>query len=269
MRLADLRALALEARRAVTTARDELPPPVMGSVVVSGMLAEQLARELAAGAEPGAVDVGDGTAVSGAEVYVHVIAGEPSEADDALVRGADRRGAPVVIVQLWPQEDRTAPFVLSPFVVECRTGEGFPVGVIADRIAESVEQAPALAARVPVLRDAVSDAVIRESVVQAGFLGAMGARRGASRPQIAMEQVRMLARLHGMTAAPAAAHETRVAAGGAALALAASFALRDAARRAGRVLPAPLVNVAVATAGTWALAKALRAAEARIPSTLR
>jgi hypothetical protein len=263
VKLTDLRALALEGRAAVSTARDELPPPVVGSVVVSGMLAEQLARELASDAEPGAVTVGDGSAVSGAEVYVNVIAGDPSEADDALVRGAERRGVPVVIVQLWPQENWTPPFVLSPFVVECRTGEGFPVRVIADRIAEGVEHAAALASRVPVLRDAVSDVVIREAVVHAGFLGAAGARKGASRPLIASEQIRMLARLRAMTTGSAASEETRVVAGGAALALATGFALRGAARRAGRVLPASIVNPAVAAAGTWALAKALQTLEER------
>jgi hypothetical protein len=33
------------------------------------------------------------------------------------------------------------------------------------------------------------------------------------------------------------------------------------------VLPAPLVQAAVAAAGTWALAKALRALETHLPST--
>jgi uncharacterized protein (DUF697 family) len=267
MKLSDLRALALEGQAAVATARDELPPPVVGSVVVSGMLAEQLARELAAGAEPGAVTVGDGSPVSGAEVYVHVIAGDPSEADDALARGAERRGAPVVLVQLWPQEDWTPPFVLSPFVVECRTGEGFPVGIIAGRIAEGVAYPAALASRVPALRDAVSDVVTREAVVRAGFLGAAGDRKGASRPLIATEQIRMLARLRAMTTRSAASEETRVVAAGAALALATGFALRGAARRAGRVLPASIVNPVVAAAGTWALARALQTLESRIPST--
>jgi hypothetical protein len=264
VRLSDLRALALEGWAAVSTARDELPAAVMGSVVVSGMLAEQLARELAAGAERGAVVVGDGSAVSGAEVYVHVIAGEPGEADEALARGADKRGTPGVIVQLWTQEEWTSPFVLSPFVVECRTGEGFPVPVIADRIAESVEQAAALAARVPVLKDAVSALLKRQAVIRAGFLGATGARKGPARPLLAAEQVRMLARLRAMTVGPAGGGETRQVAGGAALVLASGFAFRDVARKAGRLLPAPLANAAVAAGGTWALAKALETLESRL-----
>jgi hypothetical protein len=265
MRLSDLRVLALEARDVVRVAREELSPPSTGPVVVSGMLAEQLARELASGAVPGAVLVGDGSPVHGAGAYVHVIAGEPSQADDALVRAADRDGTPVVLVQLWPQEEWTSPFVLSPFVIECRTGEGFPVSEIAARIAEGVEHATALASRVPVLVEAVSALATREAVLRAAFLGAAGARKGSSRPQITMEQVRMLARLRVM-AAGAETFEEKPLLAGAAFAVAAGFALREAARRAHGVLPPAIVNPAVAAAGTWGLAKALQSLEARIAS---
>ena len=71
MNVAALRELALEARGSVQAVRDELAGPSAGHVVVSGMLAEQLARELAAGAQPGAVVVGDD--VEGAAVVVRVI----------------------------------------------------------------------------------------------------------------------------------------------------------------------------------------------------
>lgn len=266
MSVSGFRALTLEARDVIQAARDELSPTTVGPVVVSGMLAEQLVRELASGAVPGAVTVGDGSPVPGAEVFVHVIAGEPSKADDALVRGADGGGVPVVIVQLWPQEDRTPPFVLSPFVVECRAGEGFPVREIEDRIAEAAEHAPALASRIPALTDAVASGVIREAVFRAAFLAAAGARKGASRPLIAMEQIRMLARLRVVTTGSGASEETPIVAGAAALTLASGFAFRNAARKARSVVPTPLVNAAVAAAGTWALAKALQTLEARIPA---
>jgi hypothetical protein len=267
MSIRDLRALALEGRDVVRTAREVVSQATGGPVVVSGMLAEQLARELASGAVPGAVTVGDGSPVGGAEVFVHVIAGEPSQADVALVRGADRDGVPVVIVQLWPQEDWTPPFVLSPFVVECETGKGFPVREIADRIAEAARHATALAARVPALTDAVSTRVVHEAVVRAAFLAVVGARKGASsRPLITIEQTRMLARLRRATTGSTHSEEMPIVAGGAAVTLASGFALRSAARKARTVLPAPLVNAAVAATGTWALAKALQTLETRIPS---
>jgi hypothetical protein len=48
--------------------------------------------------------------------------------------------------------------------------------------------------------------------------------------------------------------------------LATGFALRGAARRAGVVLPAPVVNAAVAAAGTWVVARVFRTLEPRLPS---
>jgi hypothetical protein len=264
---AGFRALAYEARSVVETVRDELSPASVGAVIVSGMLAEQLTRELGAEALPGAVASDDGERMPAAEVLVRVVAGEPSEADDAFIRAADQRGTPVVVVQLWPQADWTPPFVLSPFVVECRAGEGFPLREIAERIVEASEHESLLAARIPALRKAAAHGVVRQAVLRSAVLGVAGASKGAARPGIAREQIRMLARLRAMTTGSAGSDEMPVVAGGAALALAAGFAFRGVARSARQVLPASMADAAVAAAGTWALAKALRVLEARIPST--
>lgn len=268
MNIRGLRAVALQTRDVVRTAREGLSERTVGPVVVSGMLAEQLARELAAGAVPGAVVFGEAPRVVDAEVFVHVIAGEPSPADDALAREADRRGIPVVIVQLWPQEDWTPPFVLSPFVVECETGKGFPVREIADRVAVAARHSTALASRVPALTEAVSTRVVHETVVRAAFLAVLGARKGApGRPLITMEQARMLARLRRATTPSTHSEDLPVVAGGAAaLTVAAGFAFRGAARKAQTVLPVPLANAGVAVAGTWALAKLLQTLETRMPT---
>jgi hypothetical protein len=251
----------LEGKGLWSELRDE-PVGVGGSVVVSGMLAEQLARPLGAGAEPGAVVAREGMSVAGAEVVVRVIAGDPSPEDIALVRAADREGIPTVLVQLWPQAEWTKPFVLSPFVVECRPGEGFPVAEIADRIGEGVEGAPALAARIPSLQEAVVADVTRGTVARAALLGFLGAR-GPARPALALEQVRALARLRALDPQAPGATDPRSAAGITALVLGASFAFRAAARATRGTLPAPLVNAAVAAGGTWAVTKALRELQAR------
>lgn len=268
MSAAGFRALAYEARSVVETARHELSPASVGAVVVSGMLAEQLTRELGADAVPGAVTADDGVRVPASEVLVRVVAGEPSEADDAFIRAADQRGTPVVVVQLWPQADWTPPFVLSPFVVECRAGEGFPLREIADRIVEASERGPLLAARVPELRKAAAHGVVRQAVLRSAFLGVAGAGKGAARPLIALEQIRMLARLRAMTTGSAGSDEMPIVAGGAALALAlvAGFAFRGVARSARQVLPASIADAAVAAAGTWALGRTMQALEARLPS---
>jgi len=258
---AGIRQGLLEGKGLWSELREE-PVRAEGAVVVSGMLAEQLTRQLGAGAEPGAVVARETASVAGAEVVVRVIAGDPSAEDAALVRAADREGIPVVLVQLWPQAEWTKPFVLSPFVVECRPGEGFPVAEIADRIGEAVEGAPALAARIPALQEAVVSDLRRGTVARAALLGLLGAR-GPSRPALALEQVRALTRLRALDQPTADAADPRSAAGIAALVLAASFAFRAAARATRNTLPEPLVNAAVAAGGTWALTRAVQELQAR------
>ncbi|HEX2426964.1 MAG TPA: hypothetical protein VHI53_03505, partial [Gaiellaceae bacterium] len=144
MRRVGILAVAAEAKGLGFALRSERAPSV-GPVVVTGVLAEQLAKELGAGADPGAVTVGGEPLPSTLEVLVHVIAGDPTSADVELVREATIRGADTVVVELWPQEEWTRPFVLSPFVVECRAGQGFPVREIADRIVEASGNGTALA----------------------------------------------------------------------------------------------------------------------------
>lgn len=252
----DLKALVLEARQLTQAIQDESAPERSGSVVVSGMLCEQLARELGAGAEPGAVVVDGAARLRIAEVLVHVMAAEPSPADEAVVRAADREGVPVVLVQLWPQEHWTPPFVLTPFVVECRAGEGFPVEDIAARIADAAEHSRGLARRVPLLQEVVTSQLVTTSSLRSA-LSAVTARKAGSRPLLALEQVRTITRLRSLDRS-AGADEMPVVAGAAVGAMGLSFALREVARRARGTLPAPLVDVALAAATTWALAQAVR-----------
>ena len=120
MKRAGVAAFAGEMKSLGLTLREEISPARVGPIVVSGVLADQLAKELRAGAAAGAVVVGDDRQVARAEVLVRIIAGDPTPEDTELVREAATQGVPVVVVELWPQEDWTPPFVLSPFVIECR-----------------------------------------------------------------------------------------------------------------------------------------------------
>ena len=259
---AGLTAVALEVREALRTVQDKKARDPVGAVVVSGTLAEQLARELGVGAEPGAVVVREPPSIVGAEVIVRVIAGDPGEAEDRLVRAADAVGTPVVFVQLWPQANWRAPFVLSPFVVECRAGEGFPVADIARMIARSVANPEALAGRVPVLERPVESSAVATALARAALLGVMGARRKApARPLITLTQLRMLSSLRAAEGSEGRSELPPAAVAGATLAT--SYALRAAARAAGRVLPTPVANAAIAAGGTWALAELLRRIQAR------
>ena len=250
MRVAPALAVVTEARGLLAAARHEVVRDA-GPIVVSGVLAEQLAKELAAGAAPGAVVVGQGTSVEeGTEVLVHVVAGNPTEDDEKLVHKAGAMAIDTVIVELWPQEDWTRPFVLSPFVVECRAGEGFPVPEIAARIVEASQEGPILAGRVPVLQDAVRHELVSQSVSRSALIGLAGSRLGPSRPLLTLEQVRLSSHLRTTTEDVTPSDDRKVLAGEMALLLAVGFGLRHVAR-AGR---------------TGALAKVLRTLETHIPA---
>jgi hypothetical protein len=150
--------------------------------------------------------------------------------------------------------------VLTPFVVECRAGEGFPVPVIAARIVEAVEHPVALARRVPVLHEKVTEAVVGTSMIRTAILASRGKRSRSSRPLITLEQVRMLVDLRRLEEeTPATGQDAlKALAPAAAAALAAGFAFRRGATVAKRMLPAAVVDAAVAAAGTWALGEAQR-----------
>ena len=259
-------AIVAEARSLGSALRTE-PARAAGTIAVTGVLAEQLAKELAAGAAPGGVIVGGERLPADLEVLVHVIAGDPSPADVELVREAATRGADTVVVELWPQEEWTRPFVLSPLVVECRAGQGFPVREIADRIVEATENGPALASRVPVLADSVRDGLVRQSVIRSALIGLAGARLGAARPLLTLEQVRLVSELRAASGVTVAADQRQVLAGQTAFVLASGFAFRRVARALRSSLPTPLAHAAVAAGGTWVLAKAVEAIEARLPSS--
>lgn len=263
MNVAGARSAITEVRSLFSAAHHEELHRV-GPIVVSGMLAEQLAKELAASAVPGAVVIGQGKSVAqqGAEVLVHVIAGDPTDADVELVRAAGALGVETVVVELWPQEDWTRPFVLSPFVVECQAGQGFPVREIAERIVEASEEGPALARQVPVLADVVRDGLVSRAVLRSALIGLAGSRLGAARPLLTLEQARLASGLRATAADHPPQDNGALAAEMAAL-LAIGFGLRKAARSGRSVLPAPLVQAAVAALGTWALAKVVRQLETR------
>lgn len=248
------------------TFREELAPVRAGPVVVSGVLADQLAKQLGAGAATGAVVVGTEKRAAGAEVVVRVIAGDPTDEDEALVREATTQGVPVVVVELWPQEDWTPPFVLSPFVVECRAGQGFPIRQIADRIAEATEDSAALASAVPAIADAARAGAIKQAVIRSALIGLAANRFGASRPLISLEQVRLTSRLRRVSSAQEMSEDRTTLAAGAAAVLASGFVFRGIARSARRVMPDPIAHAVVAAAGTWVLAKTFEVVESRLSS---
>ena len=134
-------------------------------------------------------------------------------------------------------------YVLTPFVVECRAGQGLPRGRDRRRaIVEAVEHARRpRRARVPVLHEKVGRG--RRGYVDGAHgrsLATLGKRSRPARPLITLEQIRMLAELRRLEQpTPASAQDAlKDAAPFAAAALGAGFVFREAATVARRVLPA-------------------------------
>lgn len=234
-------------KEARTTIADERP------LQVSGVLASQLAKELARGGSPGAVREGGG--VEGAEALVHVLAGEPTDADRALLKAANRARVPIVAVQTGAEELWDVPYVLATAVVFCPPGSGFPIERIAEALAARLgERATSLAARLPVLREPVCRELIRDFSRKNGIVGAAVFVPGADLPVLTLNQVRLVLRLgaaHGVEIDQSRLPEVLAVVGS-------GFGFRLLAREALGFVPVAgwALKGAIAYAGTRALGEA-------------
>ncbi|MEX2211526.1 MAG: hypothetical protein WD689_07160 [Gaiellaceae bacterium] len=225
-----------------------------GPLVVEGppALADALRRELAHGARPGAVR---GGGPKGADAFVLVLAGELGAEDEHRLKLAHRQGVPTVVVLAGPGLERRIPYVLATDVVEVPAGSGFPVEEIAKAVAARMgEQGTSLAARVPVLRQAVCEQLIETFSRRNAAVGAAVFIPGADFPVITLGQLRLvlcLAAAHGVEVDRERLPEVlAVIAGG--------LGLRGLARQALRFVPVAgwLVRSSVAYAGTRAVGEA-------------
>jgi uncharacterized protein (DUF697 family) len=242
VRVGALRALFKE----ISVSSEDDAPLVVGG---ARELAPVLRRELARDARSGVVHAGDDA--RGAAVYVHVL-GAPDD-EEALKRA---RRARVPIVAVAPKEVDAVPYVLATDVVHVDPGHGFPVEAIARVVARRLGESGApLAGRAPVLRTAVADELIRSFARKNGVVGAAVFIPGADMPLLALNEVRLVLRLHqayGLEIDPRARLPELAATMGA------SFGLRAAARELLDFVPFAgwAVKGAVAYAGTRALGEA-------------
>ena len=137
----------------------------------------------------------------GADAYVHVLAGEPQDADVELLRQARLANVPVIAVARGRARSKvTIPYVLATDIVWVGEGEAFPLETIARVLAARLgERGAPLAARVPLLRGPVSRHLV-ESFSRRNGLSA--AATSADLPVLALNQVRLVLRLaqaHGAT----------------------------------------------------------------------
>ena len=221
-------------------------------LVVSGPLAEQLAKELARGAATGAVRV-DGR-VQDASCVIRVLAGAPTPEDEEALKAAKRAKVPVVVVQTGT-EDFDVPYVLATDIVKCRPGEGFPVEEIAAAVAARLGEAgTGLAARVPVLREPLCRELIEAFSRRNGILAVAIFIPGADFPVLTLNQLRLVLRIgaaYGVDVDQRRLPEVLAT-------VAAGFGFRAFARQVLGAVPVGgwLVKGGIAYAGTRALGEA-------------
>ncbi len=222
-------------------------------LLVSGVLAEQLAGALAAGGDRAVVATSGDPARAAA--LVRVVAGAATPDDEAHLRVATRALVPVVVVQTGISSVRL-PYVLASDVIEVPPGSGFPTGEIAEALAAALgDEGAALAARLPVLREPVERRRALDGVLAAGTLVALTRDGGPHLPALTLAQARMLSDLSAAGGAPSP-RDTRAAAEAVAPGLAAAVVTGLVARTLVRRLPVRgrLVEGIVAAGATAALA---------------
>ncbi len=178
----------LAPRKLLSVLRDVRGSSGDGSpVVVAGAreLVPLLARELRAGGEASAVR--EGGSATGASVLIWV-----GSADEDALRDASRAGVPIVGVT----EGSSLPYVLDTDLVELAPGAGFPVDAIVEAVARKLgERGARLAGRLPVLREAIVDELIRSAARRNGLIGAAVFIPGVDLPVLTLNEVRLVLRI--------------------------------------------------------------------------
>jgi len=175
-------------------------------LVVAGAreLVPVLARELARGGDPQAVR--EGGTFERPAVLVYIVGGALSESDERELKGARRERIPIVLVAAGPGLVEPVPYVLATSIVRVPAGSGFPVAEIVETIAGLIgDDAVGLAARLPVLRKPVAEALVSRYARQNGLIGAAVFVPGADFPVLTLNQLRLvmrLARAHGLEIGP-------------------------------------------------------------------
>ena len=248
--------------REIKAAAEDLSP-----LVVAGAAgpASELVSALGEGGEPGALRDLSGRDVTkydlqGAALLLYVVAGDkPTAEDEAVLKLADRNDVDVVCLLAGAtSQPLDVPYVAATSVVVVPPGKPVPVEEVAELVASLTdENGYGLAARLPVLREAVVEAIVRRFSRQNGILGVAIFIPGADFPVLTLNQLRMVFRI-------AAAHGEKIDRERVPEILAivgAGLGFRTVAREALGLLPGVgwAVKGGVAYIGTKALGKAATA----------
>jgi uncharacterized protein (DUF697 family) len=234
------------------TGRGEHVLAVGGAGGLAPLLRQQLLRGRA---EPAAVRLGD---PEGADVYVHVLEGECGREDVAVLRRAQRARVPAIAVAVGLVDETAIPYVRATDVVRIAAGQAFPLESIAQAIAERLgERGAPLAARVPLLRKAVSHELVASFARKNAIVAAAIWVPGADLPVLALNELRLVLRL---AEAHGAAGDVRERLPELAAILGVGFGLRALARELLDLIPGVgwVLKDAIAYGGTRALGEAAR-----------
>jgi uncharacterized protein (DUF697 family) len=226
-------------------AKDDRPLVVGGAPTLVGLLR----RGLTAGGDAGAVRTGD---PAGGALYLYVLAGSTGEPEERDLRAASRAGVPVVAIVPESLAGKPIPYVLASDVVVVARAEAMPVERIAHAVAHKLgEEAAPLAARLPVLRQAVCEELVRSFSRKSAITGAAVFVPGADMPVLTLNQLRLVGRIaaaHGLDPTPERLAELGAVVGS-------GFGFRALARSLLGAVPVAgwAVRAAVAYAGTRAV----------------
>ena len=222
-------------------------------LLVAGLLADQLARGLAAGGDASAVLTGGSP--EDAEAMVYVVGDAVTDEDERMLKLAHRARVPTIAVAAGREAPPHIPFVLATDVVRVEPGHGFPVETIARMLARKLgENATSLARHLPVLRPAVCEQLIESFARKNGIVSAAVFVPGADLPVLTLNQIRMVLRIcaaYGLEVDTQRAPEILATIG-------AGLGLRALARELLDLVPVAgwLLKGVVAYAGTKALGEA-------------
>jgi uncharacterized protein (DUF697 family) len=185
----EIRTAVEDFRPLLVAGASETAGRILDALVVGGD--EQAVRNLSGGT-PTAYDI------EGAQVLLYVIEGDSATAEDErILRLADRHDVGIVCLLVTARADPPdIPYVLATDVIVVRPGQEFPLERIVERIADRLgEKSYVLAARLPVIRNAVCEEIVRGFARTNGILGAAIFIPGADLPVLTLNQIRMVLRL--------------------------------------------------------------------------
>jgi uncharacterized protein (DUF697 family) len=141
--------------------------------------------------------VGEQGPLEEASALIHILAGRPGADDERLLGEAARSRIPIVaVVPSAADVPGHIPYVLDENVVRVGGGAGFPLEEITRRLARALgESATPLAARLPVLRPAVCEELIRRFSRRNGVIGVVVFVPGADLPMLTLNQIRLVLRI--------------------------------------------------------------------------